>query len=111
MKIGPKTAKAYKPMNSFRDIIGKSPFRVKLPKLKVFSKLENGFNQKDRKAYFLKLHKYYDFLIKINLSNNQVIKWGSDNRNYRAVVGKGNNFQIIKHAFKSRYLIHLCVDN
>lgn len=90
---------------SFREQIMESPFRVKFPKLKKIEKdkdREQGFNQKERKIIFAKLYSYYDFLIKVNLSNNQVVKWGVDNKNYRAFVGKGNNFQIIKQALKRR---------
>ena len=90
---------------SFPEQIMESPFRVKFPKLKKNEKdkdREQGFNQKERKIIFAKLYSYYDFLIKVNLSNNQVVKWGVDNKNYRAFVGKGNNFQIIKQALKRR---------
>ncbi len=91
-------------MYSFRELCCESPETVRLPKLKQLSSQEKEchFNQNEKKRLCSKLYKYYDFLIKINLSNNQVIKWGADNRNYRAAVGKGNNFQIIKQAFKRR---------
>ena len=46
---------------------------------------------------------YIDFMSKINISNNQIMTIPSTINTYKVYVGKGNNFAVIKSAFKRRW--------
>ena len=53
----------------------------------------------------IKYNNYLDFLIKVNISNNQIIDLPSKSISYKVFIGKGNNSAVVKNAFKQRYLL------
>jgi hypothetical protein len=49
-----------------------------------------------------KFYEYYDFLQKINVSNNQYKKGHVYTENYKIYIATGNNSKVIKDSFKKR---------
>lgn len=50
-----------------------------------------------------RFYQYIDFIQKINISNNQIVYIPEETKQYKVYIGKGNNFKIIKDAFKKRF--------
>ena len=61
--------------------------------------------------YMKKIKQYFDFLFKVNFSNrkfaNMELKELKDSqfKRHKIFVGWGNNHQIIKYCFKSRFWV------
>lgn len=49
--------------------------------------------------------KYFDFLLKVNLSNHQIVQ--NKDQRYKAYIGKGNNFGIFRTLFQKRYIYNV----
>jgi len=78
--------------------------KTKFKKVRKVLQFGLGLNKPDEKKLALdnKIKAYFDFLSKINVSNNQIVHPPEELKSYKVFIGKGNNFQVWRSAFKKR---------